>query len=397
MIEISGRYNRVLVYSDSMDDMAMRYIRLMCASPLLKGAKIRIMPDVSACRGCVIGTTMTINDTVIPSFIGKDGGCGILVCQINVENEIDMFALDRLLKDLCLSKWNKDEHALYPSEEIHQLRFIDKESEETVRAGFCRLGFGNHFIEMNVGERGQYYLVIHSGSSLLGKMFLDHYQERAFRKINFGADAATKSLREEYREAIKDLIFEPRDLEEYSLGYLPHVYCWLDGEDMRDYLSDIEIVQKYAANNRQAILDEIMLTIHATRADCFSCVHNYIDTGRGILHKGSISAQKGERVIISIHMKAGSLLGVGKGNADYNYSAPHGVGKRGYNINLNLAEYIEDMKGIHSATVCEETLGESPRAYKDVSQVIDYVRETVDVTEAIKPIYNFREEKKGNK
>lgn len=394
MIEIMGPYNKAVVFSDSVDEMAERYIKLMCASPLLQDSRIRIMPDVSACRGCVIGTTMTVENAINPSFIGKDGGCGINVRQFEVDGKIDMFALDDCLKNNLINRSKHTIHPLYPVEEIRRLRFINDESEENVREAFCRLGLGNHFIEMNIGERGQFYLVIHSGSAALGKCFLDYYQELAFRKINFEADTETASLRNLYREAIKDLIFELHDIEEYEKGYLPHVFCWLSGEDLQDYLSDIVTVQKFASLNRIAIANEIMGALGGKTLSSFECVHNYIDTEHKILHKGSVSAQKGENVIIPIHMKAGSLIGTGKGNPSYNCSAPHGVGKRGYNLELDLNEYIEDMKGIHSATVSSATLGESPRAYKDVSQVIDYIRGTVDVVEAIKPIYNFREEKK---
>lgn len=394
MIEIVGPYNKARIFSDSVDEMTERYIKLMCASPLLKDSRIRIMPDVSACRGCVIGTTMTVEDAVNPSFIGKDGGCGINVLQFEVDGEIDMFTLDDHLKNNLFNCSNHTIHSLYPTEEIRTLGFINDESEERVGEAFCRLGRGNHFIEMNIGERGQLYLVIHSGSSVLGKYFLDYYQELAFRKINFEADAETAFLRNLYREAIKDIIFEPHDIEEYEKGYLPHVFCWLSGEDLQDYLSDIVTVQKFASLNRIAMANEIIETLGGKILSSFECVHNYIDIEQKILHKGSISAQKGENVIIPIHMKAGSLIGMGTGNLEYNCSAPHGVGKRGYNLKLDLNEYIEDMKGIHSATISSATLGESPRAYKDISQVIDYIRGTVDVVEAIKPIYNFREEKK---
>lgn len=394
MIEISGPYNKAVVFSDSVDEMAERYIKLMCASPLLKGSRIRIMPDVSACRGCVIGTTMTMQNAINPSFIGKDGGCGINVRQFEVKGEIDMFALDDCLKNNLINRNKSATHPLYPAEEIGKLRFLNDETEKSVREAFCRLGLGNHFIEMNVGERGQFYLVIHSGSSTLGKYFHDYYQELAFRKINFEANAEIVYLRNQYREAIKNLIFEPHDIEEYEKGYLPHVFCWLNGEDSQNYLSDIVTVQKYASLNRIAIANEIMGTLGGKTISSFECVHNYIDTVHKILHKGSVSAQKGENVIIPIHMKAGSLICTGKGNLEYNYSAPHGVGKRGYDLKLDINEYIEDMKGIHSATVSSATLGESPRAYKDVSQVIDHIRGTVDVVEAIRPIYNFREEKK---
>lgn len=394
MIEIKGKYNKAIIFSDFVDEIAEKYIKLTCASPVLKNSVIRIMPDVSACRGCVIGTTMTVQDAVIPSFIGKDGGCGIIVQKFETDGEINFDKLDGHLKNNVVSGERSVIHCLYPRESIAKLRCINSVDTVAVAKNFCRLGLGNHFIEIDIGEHGEKYLVVHSGSGVLGQCVLQHYQNLAFDSVNRCNSPQIKELKEEYREAIKDLVFEPRDLEEFNSGDLPRVFCWLEGADKDDYLHDIDIVQQYASLNRIAITHEIMEAIGGVKKESFECVHNYIDIKHGILHKGSVSAQAGENVIIPIHMKAGSLLGIGKGNGNFNYSAPHGAGKRGYNLKLNLDEYIEDMKGIHSATVSERTLGESPRAYKDVSQVIDYVRETVEVKEMIKPVYNFREEKR---
>ena len=393
MIEVKGAFNSAIVYSSHIDELSEIIIKMVCASPLHSSAKIRVMPDVSRCRGCVIGMAMTIKEAVVPGHVGKDGRCGLLVQNLG-NREIDYDFLDRILFDRVIYRDKNDTHAFFHEVPLHKLVCYKSLDIPKIQAAFCRIGHGNHFVEIDVNNDGEYFLVIHSGSSELGYEVLTHYQKRAFAYVNQTRNSRIIEIKKLYRDALHPLLFDDLDLASFNAGELPIWYCWLEDQDLVDFLHDIEIVQTYARLNREAIALEIVDALKLPKNQGFHCGHNYIDTQHGILHKGSVSAQLGEKVIIPVNMKVGSMLCTGKGNPNYNYSAPHGVGKKTVATELDIQTYISDMRGIHSATISEKTLDESPRAYKDIDSVMDDILQTVVVDEIIRPTYNLKDSKK---
>ena len=392
MIEVKGAYNSAIIYSSHIDDLSEIIIKMVCASPLHASAKIRVMPDVSRGRGCVIGTSMTVNEAVVPGHVGKDGGCGLLV-QCLGNKEIDYNHLDHVLFERVINRKNDDINAFINEVPLHNLVCYNSLDISKIQSAFCRIGHGNHFVEIDVNKNGEYFLVIHSGSGELGYEVLTYYQKKAFAYVNQTKNSRIAEIKKLYRDALYPLLFDDEDIASFNAGELPIWYCWLEGQDLTDFLHDIEIVQTYARFNREAIAMEIVDTLKLPKYQGFHCSHNYIDTKNGILHKGSVSAQLGEKVIIPVNMKVGSMLCTGKGNPDYNYSAPHGVGKKTVATELDIQTYISDMQGIHSATVSEKTLDESPRAYKDIDSVMNEILQAVEVDEIIKPTYNLKDSK----
>lgn len=390
MIKVNGAFNSAIVYSDLIDPLTETIIKLICASPLHSASKIRIMPDVSQCRGCVIGTTMTIDHAIIPGHVGKDSGCGLIVQNID-GGSFDFHRLDKLLYDKVVSREGVIFEDMLKKADLKSLTCYHNIDIPRIEEAFCRIGHGNHFIEVNEDDKGAYKLVIHSGSSALGFDVLKYYQRKASNFVNESKAEYIKDIKQQYMKALGPLLFDAEELNELNDGRLPKWYCWLEGEDKESFLHDIDIVQDYARLNREAMVQLIAQELGLSLGEYFHCNHNYIDTVHNILHKGSVSAQLGERVIIPINMKAGSMLCTGKGNPDYNYSAPHGVGKKVQAPELDLESYIADMAGIHATTVSTKTLGESPRAYKDLDQVIGEIKNTVNVEQIIKPLYNYKE------
>ena len=390
MIKVNGTFNSAIVYSDLIDPLTETIIKLICASPLHSTSKIRIMPDVSQCRGCVIGTTMTIDKAIIPGHVGKDSGCGLIVQNID-GGSFDFNCLDNLLYNKVVSREGVIFEDMLKKVNLEDLFCYKDINIPRINEAFCRIGHGNHFVEVNEDDRGAYKLVIHSGSSVLGLDVLRYYQRKASIFVNENRAEHIKDIKVQYMKALEPLLFDDDELNEFKAGRLPKWYCWLEGEDKESFLHDIDIVQNYARLNREAMVQLIAEELGLTLGEYFHCNHNYIDTEHNILHKGSVSAQLGERVIIPINMKIGSMLCTGKGNPDYNYSAPHGVGKKVKPLELDLESYIADMAGIHATTVSEKTLGESPRAYKDLDQVIGDIKKTVNVEQIIKPLYNYKE------
>jgi len=324
------------------------------------------MPDVHAGAGCTIGTTMTITDKVVPNLVGVDIGCGIEVIKLQ-EKIIDLKKLDNLIRTFVPSGFDirKKEHPYVQQISLHNLKAQKHLDIKRARLSVGTLGGGNHFIEVNEGNNGVLYLTIHSGSRHLGKQLADYYQARAAEKLS-------KQLNNKV----------PRDL------------AYLEDQDFKDYIHDMKIVQHYATVNRQAIVDEIVRNMQFIVVDKFTTIHNYIDTKNMILRKGAISAQKGERVIIPINMRDGSILAIGKGNPAWNYSAPHGAGRilsrTQAKKQLSLKEFRESMRDIYSTSVRASTLDEAPMAYRPLNEILKNIQDTVEVVEVIKPIYNYK-------
>ena len=395
MMELNGKNNTAKVFTDNVDELTISQIIGMLNEPFTKGSKIRIMPDTHAGKGSVIGTTMTITDKVVPNLVGVDIGCGMLCTELNVKKEdIDFIKLDKVIHKFVPSGMNirQKQHVLSTSIPFEDVRapFTLERAQKSVGT----LGGGNHFIELNEGSDGKIYLVIHSGSRNLGKQIAEYYQDVAFKSLSNQSDKTNQVIEQlkkegrhsEISSAIKKLKAE-RPIINKALAYVT-------GKDMDDYLNDVRIAQDYAFVNRIAMSTVIMQEMGWTENNWFDTIHNYIDIENMILRKGAISAQKDEVVIIPMNMRDGSIIAVGKGNPDWNYSAPHGAGRimsrSKAKEQVKFEDFVDTMKGVWTTSVVESTLDESPFAYKPMQEIIDNVQDTVYIKDIIKPLYNFK-------
>ena len=357
---IQGFYNSAVVFASAqdVDQGAIDQIKDLLSREFVKDSKIRIMTDVHSGAGCVIGTTMTIADKVVPNLVGVDIGCGLEVVKL-ADKEIDLKALDAYIRRAIPSgfKINTKAHSYNDKIDLNRLHAKAHVDLNRARLSLGTLGGGNHFIEINEDEQGERYLVIHSGSRNIGLQVATHYQKRASGK------------------------------ERDPLAYLA-------GKAMDEYLADMVIMQRFAALNRKAMAQSIIEAMGFVEKDRFTTIHNYIDTDSMILRKGAVSAQKGEILIIPLNMRDGSLLCTGLGNAHWNYSAPHGAGRlmsrTAAKRKLDMRRYRSMMDGIYTTSVSTATLDESPEAYKPYGQLLSHIGETVTVDAQIKPIYNFK-------
>lgn len=399
MIEIKGKMNTALCYAKVVEKEAIEQIRRMCDYPMTEGSQIRIMPDVHAGKGCTIGTTMTINGKAVPNVVGVDIGCGMYTVNLG-KADIDFEKVDeaahfipsgRDIWDGRIERFDLTDLACY-----RQL----KETKRLAKS-LGTLGGGNHFIEIDEASDGTKYLVIHSGSRNLGKQVAELYQKLAVNLDRGYGEYLEKreeiihtykeqGRREEIREALKQLHFKVYESE----PTMPEDLCYLSGRYLEDYLHDVVICQTFAKRNREKMAELLLERTGMTGGEAFHTIHNYIDTEEMILRKGAIAAHKGEKVLIPINMRDGSVLAVGKGNPDWNFSAPHGAGRlmsrTDAKAKLSMKEYEESMKGIYTTSVNEYTLDESPMAYKSLDDIIDVIKDSVDVIDIMKPIYNFK-------
>ena len=399
MLEIKGKVNTAICYATIIEEEAIEQIRRMCDYDFTAGSKVRIMPDVHAGKGCTIGTTMTVIDKAVPNIVGVDIGCGMYT--VNLGNiEIDFEKMDEACHFVPsgMSVWQgRQEHF-----DLQQLRcFRELKDSKRLERSLGTLGGGNHFIEVDKATDGTKYLVIHTGSRNLGKQVADIYQRLAV-ELNRGMEDYFKQRdeiirtykeqgrRSEIQAALKEIAWKKAN----GPTSIPEDLCYLYGKYFDDYLADVEICQQFAKRNRELIAEIILNRCGLTAIDAFHTIHNYIDTEEMILRKGAIAAHKGEKVLIPINMRDGSVLAVGKGNPEWNYSAPHGAGRvmsrAGARERLSLEEYQKEMEGIYTTSVNEDTLDEAPMAYKSLSDIIDVIGETVEVIEVLKPIYNFK-------
>ena len=397
MIEIQGLHNTALCYTPALDPKAAEQIRAVCDQEAFAGCKIRIMPDVHAGKGCTIGTTMTIQDKIVPGMVGVDIGCGMETVRL-AEKEIDFAALDALIrKEIpCGQNIRKDEHPLNDEINLHQLRCSPYVSIERAKRSIGTLGGGNHFIEVDRGENGELYLVVHSGSRHLGTQVCKYYQDQGRFAMWGGARHQIDELIAEYRAAgrwqeIQSAINELR--REHPIS-IPKDLAYVEGKLFDDYIHDMRITQHFAVLNRKAMTDVILRGMGLTKVEEFTTIHNYIDTEKMILRKGSVSAQAGEKLLIPINMRDGSLICIGRGNEEWNCSAPHGAGrimsrKQGF-AQLSMEEYASEMDGIWSSCVVKDTLDESPMAYKPMDEIVSEIGPTAEIIERIRPVYNFK-------
>jgi RNA-splicing ligase RtcB len=388
------------IFTKDIEEKAKQEIDLLLEQEAFKDCKVRIMPDVHAGMGCVIGFTADLGDKVIPNVVGVDIGCGMTWCKLQEKN-IDLQELDKVIRENIPSGMNAREYPLYTDIDLKELYCYNKlRNVYYLECSLGTLGGGNHFIEVDKDENGDLYLIVHSGSRNLGKQVCDIYQALAIEKCSF-----KEEMRAEKERAISLLTEQNRKqeistaLKEIAKKYvgktkLPKDLCYLDGEDREHYLKDMRLCQKWAKQSREYIIDIILekLCMHL-QFDKIHTIHNYISDDN-IVRKGAISCQKDEIALIPMNMKDGCLIVKGKGNEDWNCSAPHGAGRIMSRIQakkvLSMVDYENQMKGIYTTSVCEETIDEAPMVYKSMQSIIENIGDTAEILSIIKPIYNFK-------
>jgi len=397
MIGLNGKYNSATVYTDLIDQGAVSQIIELCDQPMSEGARIRIMPDVHAGAGCTIGTTMTITDKVVPNIVGVDIGCGMETVKLK-EKHIELQKLDKLIYEKIPSGFavRSKVHRYSEKIDLTELYCYEKINADRALASIGTLGGGNHFIEADKGEDGSIYIVIHSGSRHLGVETAKYYQNEAYRRLNKSSDKEKNELIERLKAEgkQKQIKAELKKLENTKTTSVPKHLAYCEGELFEQYIHDMKIVQQFAMLNRQAMMDEIIKGMHLHVTEQFTTIHNYIDTENMILRKGAVSAQAGEKLLIPINMRDGSLICEGKGNSEWNFSAPHGAGRlfsrSQAKQSFTVSEFKKQMQGIYTTSVSEQTLDECPMAYKSLDDIAGNIGDTADIIEVIKPIYNFK-------
>lgn len=409
MFELSGKYNTCKIFTDNCDNETISQLTDLLNQESVKGSKIRIMPDTHAGKGCVIGTTMTLQDKVIPNLVGVDIGCGMLAIKLK-EKEIDLKLLDEVINKYIPAGFEIHES---PVSRSFADKIIAPVDVDKAFKSLSSLGGGNHFLEIDRDSRGNLWLVVHTGSRHLGIEVCEYYQNRAYEKLQESAKGG--SLKQLINSTISELKTAHREkeiskqIEKIKADYecenntkVPRELAYLTGQDFDDYIHDMQLTQQHAAINRKCIADTIItkMDLHSVSKDCcydencFDTIHNYIDCDNMILRKGSVSAELGEWLIIPMNMRDGSLICIGKGNPDWNYSAPHGAGRimsrSQAKDRVNLDDFEESMKGIYSTSVCASTIDESPFVYKPMQEIMDNIKDTVEIVDIIKPIYNFK-------
>lgn len=397
MIELKGKYNSAKVFTDVIEQDAVAQIISFCNQPMSAGSKIRIMPDVHAGSGCTVGTTMTITDKIIPNLVGVDIGCGMETVKLK-EKHIELQKLDKLIYEKIPSGFSIREKPHRYNEKIDLTGLFCYKHIDPLRAekSIGTLGGGNHFIEADKGEDGSIYIVIHSGSRHLGVEVAKYYQNEAYRRLNKSSDKEINELiaRLKAEGKHKQIQSELKKLENTKTTDVPKHLAYCEGELFDMYIHDMKIVQEFAMLNRQAMMDEIIKGMHLHVTEQFTTIHNYIDTDTMTLRKGAVSAQAGEKLLIPINMRDGSLICTGKGDTDWNCSAPHGAGRlmsrSQAKQSFTVSEFKKQMDGIYTTSVNAQTLDECPMAYKSMEDIVDNIGDTVEINEVIKPIYNFK-------
>jgi len=365
MIELTGKHNTAKVFTNTAEQGTITQIEHLLNQEFTADSKIRVMPDAHVGMGCTIGTTMTIKDKIVPNLVGVDIGCGMETVLLK-DKRIELAQLDKAIQNYIPAGFSirNNPHHYVDDIDLNVLRCARRVDLKRARHSIGTLGGGNHFIELGKNQNEQLYLVVHSGSRNLGKQVCELYQ-----------NAAADSLGRKGKGADR-------------------VLAYLTGELFDDYLFDMAIVQQYANLNRKAIVKELEKRVKFKVIEQFTTVHNYIDLDMMILRKGAISAKKGEKVLVPMNMRDGSLICIGKGNEDWNYSAPHGAGRIMSRTvakqSITLSQYEKSMKGIYSSTVNRSTLDEAPFAYKPMEEIIANIGDTAEIVDTIKPLYNFK-------
>lgn len=393
------------IFTENIEPEALNQIYTLVKQPAFSDCKIRIMPDVHAGTGCVIGFTADLGEKVIPNIVGVDIGCGMLCVSLG-QTDIDFEKLDNVIRSYVPSGRDVHEGRIIRFDELQGLKcYRELRDTKRLERSIGTLGGGNHFIEVDIAEDGYKYLVIHTGSRNLGKQVADYYQNLAFELMS-GRDKLYEEqdrLIKEYKAAgrkseIQSAIAELHRNFKAVNPKIPKDLCYLEGKYREDYLHDMRICQKFAYINRvmiaKIICNHMGWGVDTDMPDYFECIHNYIDHDSNIVRKGAISAKLGEKVLIPINMRDGCILGIGKGNEDWNYSAPHGAGRimsrSKAKERISLEEYQKTMDGIFTTSVNTSTIDESPMAYKKMDEIIGNIKDTVEIVDIIRPIYNFK-------
>ena len=367
MEKITGKYAQAEIFADDAEDYAKAQIEMICNNEVSDGCIVRIMPDVHPGQAGPIGLTMTVGRRIIPQLLGIDIGCGIVCIQLR-EKRMELQKLDKVIRERIPSGFKIRQKSHHRAEvfELQELRCFKHVSREKAVLSLGTLGGGNHFIEVDRDEEGNLYVVIHSGSRHLGKEVTDYYVK-----------AGAALLKERGTET-------------------PYPLTWLEGELMEDYLHDLLTVQRYAQLNREIMAEEIMKGMKLKAQEARSSVHNYFDASEGmrILRKGAISARRGEQIVIPVNMRDGIILGTGKGNPEWNFSAPHGSGRKIQRDEVKerytVAAFRKEMKGIYSSCIAADTLDEAPFAYRSIEDIREKIRDTAEIEKILKPVYNFK-------
>ncbi|MBR6108056.1 MAG: RtcB family protein [Oscillospiraceae bacterium] len=397
MFELQGKYASAKVFAEIAEESAVSQIITLCNQPISEGAKIRIMPDAHAGAGCTIGTTMTVKDTAIPNLVGVDIGCGMETVRLR-ETHIELQKLDKLIYRCIPSGFSVREtpHRFAEKFDLSALYCADRIHVPRALQSIGSLGGGNHFIEADQSEDGSIFLVIHSGSRHLGVEVARYYQEEAYRVLNRASEDEIQSLiaalkaqgkEKQIQKALKKLHAEKHTNVPKHLAYTA-------GALFEQYIHDMKLTQEFAMLNRKAMMDELLRGMGVHIAEQFTTIHNYIDTEHMILRKGAVSARLGEKLLIPMNMRDGSLICIGKGNDDWNQSAPHGAGRlmsrSEAKSSFTVSEFKKQMSGIYTTSVSSGTLDECPMAYKPMEAIMNCIGDTAEITEIIRPIYNFK-------
>lgn len=403
-MELQGKFNTAKVFTDNLEDGAKDQIVELLNQDFIKDSKVRIMPDVHQGMGCVIGFTADMGDKVIPNIVGVDIGCGMLTVELR-DIDIDLPRLDDIINKKIPSGKSTHNERKFKFDKLNDLYcFRDLKDTKRIERSIGTLGSGNHFIELGIDAQNNKYLVIHSGSRNLGKQVAEIYQKLAIDLCSGKEDyfvkreeIITQYKAEGRRKEIKKVLQElEKEYKELQPKY-PKALCYLTGEYRERYLHDMKICQEYATLNREMMADITLTNLLEKGLNEFSyfeTIHNYINFKDNIIRKGAISAYEGEKILIPINMRDGSIIAIGKGNPDWNYSAPHGAGRlMSRNVakeGLTLEDFKKTMEGIYSTSINEYTLDESPFAYKPIEEILNNITETAKIIDIIKPIYNYK-------
>ena len=389
------------IFTNNIESTALNQIYTLVKQPAFSNCKVRIMPDVHAGAGCVIGFTADLGDKVIPNIVGVDIGCGMLTVELG-KIDINFNELDKVIREKIPSGRNVHNNRVVRFDELQDL-YCYRELKDAKRfeKSIGTLGGGNHFIEVDTDEDDNKYLIIHSGSRNLGKQVAEYYQKLAIEIMRgkdillkmqekIIADYKVQGRKREIEKAIKEL---HRNFHHNPLD-IPKELCYLTGKYREQYLHDMEICQQFAVRNRGEIVKVILSTMNWNDIRSFETIHNYIEFGSNMVRKGAISAKENERLLIPINMRDGCIIGIGKGNDDWNQSAPHGAGRimsrSKARETVSLGDFQQSMKGIYTTSVSMSTLAESPMVYKSLDEILENIKDTIDVIKIIKPIYNFK-------
>lgn len=397
MIEVNGKFNSAKIYTDVVDDASIAQVITLCNQEFTAGSRIRLMPDIHAGAGCTIGTTMTITDKVVPNLVGVDIGCGMETIRLQ-ETHMEFQKLDKLIYEKIPSSFNIRDKAHRYIEQIDLSGLCCAKHVDLCRAekSVGTLGGGNHFIEVDRDEEGNLYVVVHSGSRHLGKEVASYYQEEGYKVLNGTDEVSTQKLiaqmKAEGRQ--KEIQKELKRLKNLTQTNIPRPLAYVSGTLFDQYIHDMKLVQHFAQLNRKAMMDEIVKGMKLHVAEQFTTIHNYIDTDAMILRKGAVSAKSGEQILIPINMRDGSLICIGKGNEDWNFSAPHGAGRLMSRAqakqSFTVSEFKKQMSEVYTTSVNSSTLDECPMAYKNMDDIVKNIGPTADIVKVIKPVYNFK-------